>query len=151
MQKFFMNKKTFLIIATLIFVILIFFLVKNKQNFVNKPATVLTNQLQIISTNPNPLDEATILPTDSIEITLNKPVVVSELKHRFDPDIEHEIKVIKGINNSYGQTFRIIFKKPLPLGGGFTLFILKETHTEEKQLIDKEYIFHFKTIKYNGV
>lgn len=145
-----MNKKPFLIIATLIFLALIFFLVKNKQ--ITTPTTPSpSDQLQIISTKPSPLDEVTILPTDSIEITLNKPVVVSELKHRFDPDIEHEVKVIKGINNSYGQTFRIIFKKPLPLGSGFTLFILKETHTEEKQLIDKEYIFHFKTIKYSGV
>lgn len=145
-----MNKKPVLIIATLIFLALIFFLVKNKQT--TTPTTPSpSDQLQIISTNPNPLDEATILPTDSIEITLNKPVVVSELKHRFDPDIKHEVKVINGINNSYGQTFRIIFEKPLPLGSGFTLFILKETHTEEKQLIDKEYIFHFKTIKYSGV
>ena len=128
------------------------FLVKNKQGFfVNKPAADLTNQLQITSTKPDPLDEATILPTGSIEVTFNKPIVASELKHRFDPDIEHEVEVTGGINNFYGQTFRIIFKKPLPLGNGFTLFILKETHTEEKETLDKEYIFHIKTIKYTGV
>lgn len=142
-----MNKKSVFIIITIIFLALVFFLVKNKP--VTTP-TPPSNQLQIISTKPSPLDEATILPTQNIEITFNKEIVLSEFKHKFDPEVEYETEVIDGKNN-LGKTFRIKFKKSLQLGSGYTLFILKETHTEDKELLDKEYVFHIKTINYRGV
>ncbi len=139
----------FIIFITIIIVIfggLIF-----KQNPDKPVQTLPKEELKIISTNPSPLEDATILPTGSIDITLNKPVVISEFKHRFDPELEHEVEVISGINSSYGQTFRISFKKPLQLGSGYTLFILPNTHTEDGLKLDKEIIYHFKTIGYRGV
>ena len=122
-----------------------------KQNLNKPPQSPPKEELKIIATKPDPLEEATILPTSSIEITFNKPIVTSEFKHRFDPELEHKVEVINGINNSYGQTFRIIFKKPLQLGSGYTLFILPNTHTEDGLNLNKEIIYHFKTISYRGV
>ena len=107
--------------------------------------------LQIISTNPHPLDEATILPFQSIEITLNKPLFRSQLKHVFNPDIEHDVVVLEGRDQEFGSKFKIIFKKPLELGTGYSLLIQQSTHTEDGLSLDKEYIYHFKTIEYKGV
>lgn len=125
--------------------------VSSLKNNQNPTPTVLSDKLQIISTNPNPLEEATILPTQYIEITFNKPLFVSEFKHRFDPEIDHEVKVINGRDYAFGSTFRIIFKKPLELGGGYTLFILSTTKTEEGLGLPNDLIFHFQTIPYKGV
>lgn len=138
----------FIIFIIVIMVILGGFLKQNPD----KPQTESPKEeLKIISTNPDPLEGATILPTQSIEITFNKPVVKSEFKHHFDPELEHEIEVVGGRSNSYGQTFKIIFKKPLELGSGYTLFILPNTHTEDGLKLEKDIIYHFKTISYRGV
>ncbi len=112
--------------------------------------TVAPEQLKIISTNPHPLDEATILPTQNIEFTFNKPLFRSQFKHKFDPDIEHEVEVIDGRDKEFGQTFKIVFKKPLELGLGYALFVFTNTKTEGGLFLDKEYVFHFQTIKYKG-
>ncbi len=136
-------KKNIIIIIfiTIIIVIVGLILRQNPDKSVQPPQK---EELKIISTNPNPLEEATILPTSSIEITFNKPVNLSEFKHRFDPEVNHEVEAIK-------NTFRITFKKPLRLGSGYTLFILPNTHTEDGLSLDREIIYHFKTISYRGV
>ena len=143
-----LKKNIIIIIITIIIVILGFVLRQNP----NKPTSLpQKEELKIISTNPNPLENTTILPTGTIEISFNKPIVVSEFKHKFDPELEHEVEIINGINNSLGHTFKISFKKPLKLGSGYTLFILPNTHTEDGLKLDKEIIYHFKTIEYRGV
>lgn len=108
-------------------------------------------KLTIVSTKPDPLDEATILPNQSIEITFNYPIYRSELKHRFDPEIEHEVITVNGIDKELGTTFKITFNEPLELGKGYTLFILSNTHDQKNHSIDHEYTYHFKTISYRGV
>lgn len=134
-------KKLSIIIIIIITVILGFFL---KQNPTKPNSPVSREELKIISTNPDPLEGATILPTQSIEITFNKPVNTSEFKHRFDPEIDHQVE-------TKNNTFRIIFNKPLKLGSGYTLFILPNTHTEDGLTLGQEIIYHFKTISYRGV
>lgn len=110
-----------------------------------------TQYLQIISTSPNPLDEATILPSQTIEFTFNKPIFRSEFKHKFDPEIEHEIETVNGIDKEQGKTLRIVFEKPLEFGSGYTLFVEQNTHSEDGQKLEREYQYHFKTIKYSGI
>ena len=139
-----MNK---LIIGILVISVIAFLYQKQTAT----PETNEPEQLKITSTKPATLDEATILPTDTIEITLNKPIYRSELKHRFDPEINHEVETINGIDKELGQTFRIIFQEPLGLGKGYTLFILSNTHDQENHNLDHEYIYHFKTISYRGI
>lgn len=131
----------FIIFIIVIIVTLGFFL---KQNPTKPEAPIPKEELKIISTNPNPLEGATILPTQSIEITFNKPINTSEFKHRFDPELKHQVEAIN-------TTLRIIFDQPLNLGSGYTLFILPNTHTEDGLKLDQEIIYHFKTVSYRGV
>lgn len=105
---------------------------------------------EIISTNPDPLEGATILSNQYIEITFSKPLVASEFKHKFDPDIEYKVEVLNSQKDKGGTTVRITFKN-LELGSGYTLFVLPQTKTEESEELGKDYIYHFKTINYKGV
>ncbi|MBI4036534.1 hypothetical protein HY386_01475 [Candidatus Daviesbacteria bacterium] len=141
-------KNNLKIIIFIIILALVGFAFKQKQ-----PAVVPTPQdeLEIISTTPHPLEEATILPTQSIEVTFNKPLFVSEFKHKFDPEIEHQVEAINSQSTNFGQTLRIVFTKPLQLGSGYTLFILPNTHSEDGLKLGRDVIYHFKTIDYRGV
>lgn len=115
------------------------------------PQVSQEEKLKIVSTSPDPLEGATILPTQYIEVTFSKPLFVSEFKHRLDPEVDHEVKVINGRDHAFGSTFRIIFKKPLELGSGYTFFILSNTKTEEGIGLEHDFIYHFSTISYRGV
>lgn len=135
----------------------LWFTLTSKKTDKTEPSTkteIKSPQLEnfkVISTKPDPLEGATILPTQEIEITFNREVVRSEIKHKFDPEVEHEITTINGKNSEVSKTFKITFKKPLSLGSGYTLFIYDGTHTENKQNLDKQYSFHFETIAYKGI
>lgn len=148
-----MNKKLLISLPIILIILLGVFAGPKVKNKLFKP--VVQNspapQFYLVSIDPNPLEGATILPTQSITVTFNKPVRVSELKHRFDPEINHEVTVANGIDSTLGTTLKITFVKPLQLGSGYTFFILASTHTEDKINLDRDYIYHFSTIKYNGV
>lgn len=107
-------------------------------------------KLRIISTNPDPLEGATILPTQNIEFKFNKQIAISEFKHKFDPEVDHEVEAVYDkINNT--TTVKIKFNKPLNLGSGYTLFVLSNTNSEDGKQLGREYDYHFSTIKYRGV
>lgn len=144
-------KYKFILIALSLVVI---FIIYNMFSPAKKPNPLEVQQeekLRIVSTNPDPLEGSTILPTQYIEVTFSNPLFVSEFKHRFDPEVEHEVKVINGRDQAFGSIFRIIFKKPLELGSGYTLFILSNTITEEGLELKQDFNYHFKTIEYRGV
>ncbi len=105
--------------------------------------------LTIISTLPTPLENSTISPSQPIEITFSKPISISQFKYKIDPEIEHEVASTSG-DSSFGQTFRITFKKPLELGAAFTLTVNPDTKLSDQEKLDKEYIYHIKTIGYKG-
>ena len=134
-----------------------FFLVKGilkKEPAPNQPAPQKeqenTDELKIISTNPDPLEGATILPAQDIEIKFNRQMSVSEFKHRFDPEIEHDVEATND-NKDNTTTMKIIFKKPLGLGNGYTLSVLSNTNGVDKKELGRQYDYHFSTIKYKGV
>lgn len=125
---------------------------KSPENPTDPEATykVSEDKLEIVSTNPDPLEGAVILLTQTIEIKFNKRLSVSEFKHRFDPEVEHEVEAIYDkISNT--TSLKIKFKKPLNLGSGYTLFILSNTASEDNKLLEREFNYHFSTIKYKGV
>ena len=147
MQRY---NKLIILIAIFAAIASILFLRLPKESDI-KQTTNEIQYLQIISTSPSPLDEATILPTQAIEITFNKPIFRSEFKHKFDPEVDHDVEVVNEENQEYGKLLRIVFKKPLEFGSGYTLFIEQNTHSEDKQTLEKNYQYHFKTIKYSGI
>ncbi|OGE15852.1 hypothetical protein A3F00_04745 [Candidatus Daviesbacteria bacterium RIFCSPHIGHO2_12_FULL_37_11] len=108
----------------------------------------VNDELEIISTNPDPLEGAVVMPSQIIEIKFNKIISVSEFKHKFDPELEHEVIPE---DEKLGTTFKIKFKKPLDLGSGYTLYILPDTNGVDKKILGKDVIYHFSTIKYKGV
>lgn len=144
-----MPVKKFLIVIVLLTIAAGVFLYQ-KQTVKVEPVKQ-EEKLTIVLTKPNPLDEATILPKDGIEVTFSYPIYRSELKHRFDPEMKHEVVVVNGIDKELGTTFRITFNDSLELGRGYTLIILPETHDQKNHNLDHEYIYHFKTISYRGV
>ncbi|MBI4039837.1 Ig-like domain-containing protein [Candidatus Daviesbacteria bacterium] len=102
---------------------------------------------QVIATNPSPLDDSTILPTQSITITFNLPVQnIGELKYKISPlaDIKPQLSEDR-------KTVTITPNKPYSLGGGYTLFITGDTKFDGKQMLGPDYVVHFKTISYRGV
>ncbi len=105
--------------------------------------------LKIISTKPDPLDEATILPNQIIEITFNMSFDIGKLKVKLDPEVDYEITTSH--KKPISQTILISFKKPLQLGSGYTLFLFPDPTSQEKLKMDKEYNFHFRTIGYQGI
>jgi len=110
-------------------------------------ATIQVKEPLILTTNPSPLEEATILPTQIIELTFNYSIVApSELKHKIDPpaDIKIELSADK-------KTVKVVPIKPYKLGSGYTLFIQPDTKFEGGKILKDEKIFHFKTISYKGI
>lgn len=106
-----------------------------------------TQEIKIISTNPSPLEETTILPTQTIEITFNQPLEnAPEFRTIMDPKADYKIEL-----SDDRKTAKIIPNKPYVLGGGYTLHILGNTKFEGKRELNREEIFHFKTISYSGV
>ena len=149
--------KKLLVVGIIVLVLVFSFVFKDKIfKVAGKPIEpeisneVTEDKLEIISTNPDPLEGAVILPSQSIEIKFNKIISVSEFKHKFDPEVEHEVKVISD-NTEESTIIKISFKKPLELGNGYTLFVLANTISEDNKLLNRDFVYHFSTIKYRGV
>lgn len=103
---------------------------------------------QIVSTKPEPLEEAIISATEVIEITFNRPLEnVGEFKVRLEPeDVKYKLEL-----SGDRKTGKIIPEKPYELGASFTLFIGPETKFDGVGRWGEEKIFHFKTIRYRGI
>lgn len=152
-----MNRRLiFIPIIALVLIGSIFYLYKsNIKKLISsnqiKQIPTENNELKLISTKPDPLDNVTILPTQNLEFTFNIPIYRSEFKHHFDPEVPHDIEVVGGIDSEHGTTIRIKFRKSLELGSGYTLFVESGTKVNDKLRLDRDYIYHFTTISYRGV
>lgn len=103
-----------------------------------------TNQVEIISTSPSPLDGATILPGQDITINFNKPLEnAGQLKIRFDPAIDYQVKLS---NDRKTATITA----PFELGKSYTLFILGESKFDGALRLGGDKVFHFKTIDFKS-
>lgn len=113
-----------------------------------KKAVVSENKKpKIVSTKPDPLEEAVVSAADIIEITFNRPLEnVGEFKNRIEPKIDYKVEL-----SGDRKTAKIIPVKPLELGLSYTLFIGTETKFDGVGRWGEEKIFHFRTIKYRGI
>ena len=113
----------------------------------NEPSVSETTTPQIVSTNPNPLEDNIVSATQVIEITFNKPLQNSgEFKVRIEPKLDFKVDL-----SSDRKTAKITPGKPLELGVTYTLFIGPETKFDGSGNWGQEKIYHFKTVKYTGV
>ena len=129
-----------------------------QRGFYSKPAAVDTpvkqeaplaeENARIISTTPSALDNAIVLPTQIIEITFNLPLQnPDELKHKLEPKVGYKIKL-----SDDRKTAKIIPQPTFNLGTEYTLNIqTNETKFDGGKKLERDYIYHFKTIEYKGV
>ena len=151
--QIYMKFVKFIIIIIVIFFLAIFAYSQIKPKSedskeTNPPKSQTQNDSpKIISTKPDPLEEATVPAVDSIEITFNKPLQnPSEFKVRIEPKIDFKIEL-----SSDKETGKIILEKPLDLGMSYALYIGRDTKFDGvgEWGMDKE--FHFRTVSYKGI
>ena len=105
------------------------------------------NSPKIISTKPEPLEEAIVAADQIIEIAFNRPLEnVGEFKSRIEPKIEYTVEL-----SSDRKTAKILPAKSYELGTTYTLFIGPESKFDGIGRWGEEKIYHFKTIKYRGI
>lgn len=102
--------------------------------------------VRVVSTNPANLEGAIILPTQTIEITFNKPMVIDNPRVVLDPKADYSLE-----QSPDHKTLKITPKDSFGLGKSFTLTIKSGYGTDTGEKLDQDLIFHFKTISYNGV
>lgn len=101
----------------------------------------------VVSTKPSPLDGCTITPTQTIEITFNRPLEnVGEFKSSIDPKIDYDVKL-----SNDKKTVKITPTKNFGLGQGYTFDIKPFTQFQPKKSLGRDITFHFTTINYSGV
>lgn len=151
-MKGFGLKSSLALIAILIFAVAIY-LSKLKSNQViqtkTKPpiSTSQEDSPKIVSTKPDPLEEAVIGAADTIEISFNRSLEnEGEFKVRIDPKVDFKIQL-----SSDRKTAKIMPQKPYELGVTYTLFIGTETKFDGVGRWGEEKIFHFQTVRYRGV
>lgn len=153
-----LKPKNILIFLALAIIIggLAFVVFNNKQTTVTQqkaaqpktqPSPQEDNKPRIISTKPDPLEEAIISATQVIEITFNKPLEnVGEFKNKIEPKVDYKVEL-----SADRKTAKITPTKAFELGSTYTLFIGTESKFDGIGRWGEEKIFHFKTIKYTGV
>ena len=149
-----MNKKIILSIFLILALVLGLILFKNSQvkdsntdNPQNNTENNVNDSPRIVSTKPDPLDQAIVSATEVIEISFNQPLQnAPEFKTRIDPEVEYKIELSQD-----RKVAKIIFQKPLELGTAYTLFISPESKFDGGGKLDGEKTYHFKTITYRGV
>lgn len=100
----------------------------------------------IISTKPDPLEGAVIGGSETIELTFNKPLVNDPARVVIEPKVDFTVEL-----STDHKTIKITPKQPFPLGQGYTLTIKAGYGFDTREKLDQDIIFHFRTIKYQGV
>lgn len=147
-------KQKIIIAATIIGILIAFIILRmnskpTARQLLTQPVSTPSqnDKPQIVSTNPNPLEDNIISATEIVEITFNRPLEnVGEFKVRIEPKIDYKVEL-----SGDRKTARIIPAKPYQLGTTYTLFIGTETKFDGVGRWGEEKIFHFRTIKYTGV
>lgn len=102
--------------------------------------------IQVIKTDPDPLEWAVVLPDQEVSLTFTDPIEnTGEFKHLVTPEFEYEMRL-----SNDKKTVFIKPKSVYPLGEEITLFIKPETKFVGGKKLDKELIYHFKTIQHRG-
>lgn len=106
-----------------------------------------STEISIVSTKPDPLEHAVLLPTQVFEISFNQPIQnIGEFKHQLEPKFEYDAKL-----SPDRKTVIISPKNTYPLGQEMTLFIKGDTKFDQGKSLGKEIIYHLNTIQYRGV
>ncbi len=101
----------------------------------------------LVSTKPDPLDEAVILPTQTAELSFNIPIEnIGEFKYEFTPKTSYKAKL-----SDDRKTVVLTPNPTWPVGTTFTINISPLTKFDGGKRLKEGFIIHFKTIDYKGV
>lgn len=114
---------------------------------VQETKVIQTDTPQIVSTKPDPLDEAVVIPTQVVEISFNIPIEnIGEFKYELTPKAKYKSKL------SDDRKTVILTPEPTwPVGTTFTLNVSPLTKFDGGKRLKDGFIIHFKTIDYKGV
>ncbi len=102
---------------------------------------------KVVSTNPEKLEEATILPTQTVEVTFSQPIEnAGEVKYVVDPPAK-----VKTELTDDRKTIKLIPEQPYDLGQGYTFTIQEATKFDNQKRQEGDTVFHYSTISYKGV
>lgn len=101
---------------------------------------------RLLSTKPE--NHGVISPTESIELTFNKPIEnAGELKFKIDPTAD-----VKVVLSDDRKTAKFVPNTPYLLGQSYRILIFNDfTKFDNKERLDSGIEFDFNTIPYNGV
>ncbi|MDO8619534.1 MAG: hypothetical protein Q7R49_06380 [Candidatus Daviesbacteria bacterium] len=121
--------------------------VKDQATISQAKTVTQTDTPELISTKPDPLDEAIILPTQVVQITFNLPIEnIGEFKYKLDPLVKYEPKL-----SNDRKTVIFTPTPAFPVGTTFTLDVSPDTKFDGGKRLKSGFILHFKTISYKGV
>ncbi len=146
------NKIIGLIVSLALILIAVFSLgLYSKNNAPSLPPEIKTKTedptgVKVVSTNPESLEGKTIAPTQTLEITFNKPLVRDDTRIVLEPKASYTTDL-----SSDHKTLKIIPNKAFELGKDYTLTIKSGYGTDTGEKLDTDVIFRFKTITYTGV
>lgn len=119
----------------------------NQEKATPSTKSIQTDNPELISTNPSPLNQAILWAMQPIELNFNLPIEnIPELKYKIEPKVEFKEEMLND-----KKTVRLTPINPLPLGASFTLSIPSSAKFDGNKTLGKDYVFHFETIKYKGV
>ncbi|MCL4366754.1 Ig-like domain-containing protein [Patescibacteria group bacterium] len=117
------------------------------QTLPSQQTPTINSEPQVIKTDPDPLNQATILPNQTISLEFNYPLQnKDELKIKIDPSTEFEVNL-----SSDRKTAQITFPNPLDLGRAYSLVIGPDTKFDGAKNLGHDIQYQFKTINYQGV
>jgi hypothetical protein len=106
-----------------------------------------SEEVKLVSTNPTPLEETIVLPTQSVELVFNFPLEnIGEFKHRLEPKVDYKAKL--------SDDKKIVIISPIGSfspGTEYTLFIQPDSKFIGGKRLKEEIILHFRTIVHKGV
>lgn len=106
-----------------------------------------TNNPELLSTNPSPLNDIVILPNQTIEFTFNLPLEnAPEFKHQLIPAAKYKMEL-----SGDRKTIKLVPDPVFQLGISYTLTIKSEAKFAGNRTLGKSYEYHFRTIEYKGV
>lgn len=112
-----------------------------------EPKGAQSDKVEILTTSPDPLDESTVTPTQTIQITFSQPAQnVPELKVKIEPVIDLNLQL-----SGDRKTLKISPKQSFGLQQGYTVTIPADAKFDGNRTLGNDLQFHFKTISYSGV
>lgn len=105
-----------------------------------------SQNLSVVGTSPDPLDGATILPMQVVEVQFSEGMVNDPARIILEPEVKYNAQL-----SADHKTMQIQPLEPYKLGQSYTLTIKSGYASDNGKKLESDKVFNFQTINYNGV